>query len=83
MSKVRCTTNQGTRMTHGEDLKNLAVHYITERDDLANKIKDLIYSPGFEINHDQSCYFAQGDFMADYKACDCFLSEILEIVGKK
>jgi len=70
-------------MTHGEDLKNLAVHYITERDDLANKIKDLIYSPGFEINHDQSCYFAQGDFMADYKACDCFLSEILEIVGKK
>lgn len=80
---MRCTTNQGTRMTHGEDLKNLAVHYIKEREDTVDKIKTLIYSRGFEINHDQSCYFAQGDFMADYKACDCFLSEILKIVGKE
>ena len=83
MPSMSCTTNQGTRMTHGEDLKNLAVHYITEREDIADKIKTLIYSSGFEIYHDQGCYFTLGDFMPDYKACDCFLSEILEIVGKK
>lgn len=70
-------------MTHGEDLKNLAVHYIKEREDIADKIKTLIYSRGFEIYHDESCDYTLNDFAADSKSCDCYLVEILKIVGKE
>lgn len=83
MPSMSCTTNQGTRMTHGEDLKNLAVHYITEREDIADKIKTLIYSSGFEIYHDESCEWVLHNFAIDWRSCDCFLVEILKIVGKE
>lgn len=46
------------------------------------KIHDLIYSDGFRYQHDESCDLRTKENPFEW-FCNCELSEILEIVGKK
>ena len=49
---------------------------------IPQKVHDLIDSDNFRVNHDEDCDLRMRENPLEWN-CNCFLSEILEIVGKK